>query len=115
MDWQDIFKSTNLKCVVSIDDDWNYHNTAEAVLYDIYQLPNEERTRLFAEIDAYDSAIADALKIAITEMEKICFVSEDKYSVSTNPGRIALQVIPNLAYSAATDFTKLHKAVFAPA
>lgn len=83
MDLQDIYKSTNLKCVVSIDDDWNYHNTAEAVLYDIYQLPNEEKTRLFAEIEAYDSAIADALKTAIAEMERICFVTEGqaKYKI----------------------------------
>lgn len=78
MDLQDVFRSTNLKCVVSIDDDWNYHNTAEAILYDIYQLPAEDRIRLLTEIQECDNATFNVLKNAITEMEKVGFVTDGK-------------------------------------
>lgn len=78
MDLQDVFRSTNLKCVVSIDDDWNYHNTAEAILYDIYQLPAEDRIRLLTEIQECDNATFNVLKNAITEMEKVGFVADGK-------------------------------------
>lgn len=78
MDLQDVFRSTNLKCVVSIDDDWNYHNTAEAILYDIYQLPAEDRICLLTEIQECDNATFNVLKNAITEMEKVGFVTDGK-------------------------------------
>ena len=78
MDLQDVFRSTNLKCVVSIDDDWNYHNTAEAILYDVYQLPTEDRIRLLTEIQECDNDTFDVLKNAITEMDKVGFASEGK-------------------------------------
>lgn len=78
MDLQDVFRFTNLKCVVSIDDDWNYHNTAEAVLYDIYQLPSEDKNRLLTEIQECDEATFNVLENAITEMERIGFESDGK-------------------------------------
>ena len=78
MDLQDVFRSTNLRCVVSIDDDWNYHNTAEAILYDIYQLPAEDKIRLLTEIQECDNATFNVLKNAITEMEKVGFVTDGK-------------------------------------
>ena len=78
MDLQDVFRFTNLKCVVSIDDDWNYHNTAEAVLYDIYQLPSEDKNRLLTEIQECDEATFNVMENAITEMERIGFESDGK-------------------------------------
>ncbi len=69
----DIFKSTNLKGIISIDDTWNYNTNAEACLWDIYNLSEYDRQFLLSEIKDYYVDIAQIVSEAIDELSRIGF------------------------------------------
>mgnify|MGYP004659996799 CR=1 FL=1 len=68
----EIFKSTNLKGIISIDDTWNFNKDAESCLSDIYNLPIHDRECLLNEIKTYNSSIWAIINNCLTYYHNSC-------------------------------------------
>ena len=74
----DIFRSTNLKGIISIDDTWNFNENSESCLIDIYDLPIQDRECLLDEIKACNSDVWEILNNCIIELSRIGFETKGK-------------------------------------
>ncbi|MCH5142934.1 MAG: hypothetical protein J1G07_04415 [Clostridiales bacterium] len=91
---QEIFATTELKGIISIEDAWTYSKKVEAVLFDLYRMPEQDRQLCLESVKLKNREIHNKINAVMTKLYEEGFNIEGKAAgiikryVSEGAGRL---------------------------
>ncbi len=78
MELQEIYEITDIKCVITIDDEWHFDNVAEAILYDALRLSTNDLKEFLKRICITHQDVYHKFNNAIETLHNLGFNIVDK-------------------------------------